>query len=169
MWFEVNEWVDSQELKVLPERWGRGTCVLKLSTKKWCPWDLSSLWIQLSLQDSYFVCQIWWHLYVNITFYFIPQNVFSCSAFVQTTYSCNFCWRLFPWASSAAGLWFLSEGQDFMGCCFLSSPVWQKYPVILTTVWPQLQWHLPPFLSRHWIRGSHHAFSPQDHWEGFSF
>lgn len=50
-----------------------------------------------------------------------------------------------PWAPALqlfCGL--LSEGQDFMGCCFLFPPVWQKYPVILTTVWPQLQRHLPP-------------------------
>lgn len=56
-----------------------------------------------------------------------------------------------------------------MGCRFLCPPVWQKYPVILTTVWPQLQWHLPPFPQCHLIRSSHPSFSLQEHWEGFTF
>lgn len=98
---------------------------------------------------SYLVCSVWLHFYINILL--SPQNLFlafhfQCSAFTKTKYSCNFYWRLPPWAPAVLlYCWWFSEGQDFMGCYFLRPPVWQKYPVILTTVWPQLQWHLPPF------------------------
>lgn len=146
MCFKRNEWTDSWQWQILPQV-GRGYASWP-PISGWCPRELSPLWIQPSFQFP-ILCVKSDYIFTS-TFHltFFPQNEFLCSAFAQTTHipvlSIGGC------SPGPAGLpycGFLAEGPNFMGCCFLCPPppAWQNYPVILTAVWPQWQWHLPPF------------------------